>query len=496
MRHKCAGCSKPLHRNHKQYICHFCDTGFTLPDGRKLRPCLTRYHPNCVRIGVPFTTRLPKEGGLYCPNDLAAWKHFICEACTVRSVLEREIGHTAADLCLLMLERARLIDTMNHWAKGSLQAYQTKFRIIQNFASTFQVPILKPTTLLAPPRGAAIKLMWAQERYSLYPSEWRKKNSNLADTIKFGTIRGLRSAAAHFWIWDLLHTNPDKLTLGFRDRPMVVHGCSPTDEVAYTYFTDGLKRRLGDNPKPSTVLLLDHMIWIDAYFESIFEPATNGQVCINICRAATTHLLALLGWLRAKETFGVRWADIEIWTPQQGPALGLPAGVGAILCKLLPQTKSSQTSTADVVLAYTTALGLSLGKWLHRLQQILPQQQLVPEAYVISHANGLPWTSHYYRHTYFYPALYILRALGDPYLARYDDSPGKELTKAIWSFNTYRRTGRSIVSKRRARTLRAATAPETVEHGRWRVSRSTLDMPTAYLEWSYEDRICITLFCS
>jgi hypothetical protein len=78
--------------------------------------------------------------------------------------------------------------------------------------------------------------MWAQERYSLYPSEWRRRHSDLLEaTVKFGSIRAIRSAASHFWIWDLLLTQPDKLTLGFKDRPTMVHGCSPTDEIAYTF---------------------------------------------------------------------------------------------------------------------------------------------------------------------------------------------------------------------------------------------------------------------
>jgi hypothetical protein len=51
----------------------------------------------------------------------------------------------------------------------------------------------------------------------------------------------------------------------------------------------------------------------------------------------------------------------------------------------------------------------------------------------------------------------------------------------------YRRGGRNQVSRKRASNLRAATPAEVVEHGRWRVSRSTLDMPTAYLEWSVAD---------
>jgi hypothetical protein len=46
-------------------------------------------HP--IRMGVPFTTRLSNDGGMHCPKDLTAQIHFICEACTVRSVLGAEL---------------------------------------------------------------------------------------------------------------------------------------------------------------------------------------------------------------------------------------------------------------------------------------------------------------------------------------------------------------------------------------------------------------------
>jgi hypothetical protein len=94
------------------------------------RPCHTRYQPECIRIGLPFTTRLPKDGGLACPKDLAALTDYICEACAVRSVLGRELSRNPADLVLLILDRARFIDLMNHWARGTLQTYQSKFNVL------------------------------------------------------------------------------------------------------------------------------------------------------------------------------------------------------------------------------------------------------------------------------------------------------------------------------------------------------------------------------
>jgi hypothetical protein len=237
------------------------------------------------------------------------------------------------------------------------------------------------------------------------------------------------------------------------------------------------------------------MRWIDKYYLDLYRHSTNDLTRVNICRAAITHLSSYLGWLRARETFSVTWGDVTMIPPMYGPVWGLPEHMGAVLLKLLPQTKSSQTATADVVLAYTTASGLSLGSWIMRLRPFLTPGELRPEAFVLAHPNGNSWSSHYYRYTYFYPALAILRSLGDPYLSKYDESAGMGLTDAFWSFNTQRRTGRSQVSKKRPTTIRKATPAEVIEHGRWRISRASMDMPTAYLEWGLADRICISFFC-
>jgi hypothetical protein len=243
---------------------------------------------------------------MQCPWDLAAYAHFICEACTVRSVARRELSMYPTDTVLLMLERAWLIDLTNHWARGTLKTYQSKFNIIDDFVTNLHVSVLTPSPLLYPPNGDAIPLMWAQDRYSLYPAEWHRRNSTLLDPIKFGSIRAIRSAASHFWMWDLLLAHPEQLTLGFKDRPVVVEGCSLTDEVVYTFFTDGMRRRLGNNPQPSATLLIRHIVWIDVYYTQMIISAADDNSRIDICRAALTNLFLYLGWLHALETFGIR----------------------------------------------------------------------------------------------------------------------------------------------------------------------------------------------
>jgi hypothetical protein len=323
-----------------QFRCQFCDSGFQKDDFHA-RPCHTRYHVGCIRMGSPFTTRLPKDAGLYCPKDLATQIQFICEACTVRSVRGKKLlSRGPKDTVLLMLERARLVDTSNNWSSGTLKAYQSKYNVIDAFERDLDVEVLPKTTPTYPPDGPAIRLMWAQERYSLYPADWRKKHAILEETLKFGTVRGLRSAASHFWTLDLLQTQADKFTFGFKDRPLIVEACSPTDQAAYTYFTEGMRRRLGDNPRPSAVLTGKHMIWIERYYADLLRYATTRASRRLICTAAVTHLFSYLGWLRALETFGIRWRDPRIVAPADGPSVGLPPGVGIILARLLLQTKS------------------------------------------------------------------------------------------------------------------------------------------------------------
>jgi hypothetical protein len=180
--------------------------------------------------------------------------------------------------------------------------------------------------------------------------------------------------------------------------------------------------------------------------------------------------------------------------PFKGPTLGLPTGIGVILAKLLPQMKSNQVATADVVMAYTWASGMSLGLWFNCLEALLPPSECMPAAFIMAHCEGRAWTSHYYRYTHFYPVLGLMRSLGDPYLKKYDETKGKELIKAFHSFNTMRRSAGSIASKKRPQTIPMAAPAQVIKHGRWRINRSSLDMPTAYLEWPIADQVCITQF--
>jgi hypothetical protein len=126
----------------------------------------------------------------------------------------------------------------------------------------------------------------------LVPIKWLHHHLDLEETVKFGSIRAIRLAASHFWIWNLLLTQLDKLTLGFKDCPTMVHGCSPTDEIAYMSFMDDMRRHVGDNPKPLAVLLLHHIIWMVNYFYELFLHAPTRSGCVEACCAALILILA------------------------------------------------------------------------------------------------------------------------------------------------------------------------------------------------------------
>ena len=109
-RNLCAGCLQPLCNGSSTVLCTFRLRGFG-----NLRPCQTGYHTRCISVGAPFASRRKHGMGLSFPN-ISVWPNFVCEACTVRQILKRElIGRS--DGLLMALERIRLIDMAWSWSK-------------------------------------------------------------------------------------------------------------------------------------------------------------------------------------------------------------------------------------------------------------------------------------------------------------------------------------------------------------------------------------------
>ena len=355
------GCHRGLWRDTPQHLCRFATQGFEI-DGVKFAPCGTTYHIGCIRVGEPFRTRLGNGRGLAYPRTRVA-PPFICEACTVQTQLGTELTTSSNHLRLLMLERMRLIDQANAWSAGTHQNYQASLAQLVCFEQAHGLTILQPTPLQHPPRHASIAVMWAQQHYALQkPIE---PHTQSEERIRFGTTRALRSAASHFYLWDRQIAHPDQ---AMRDpssrRVYLANGVSPTDAVGYGLMATGMARRMGDQSKPPVALTLQQILWIMRHLEDNWNTnATHRSQC-NTAAAAVVNFLGWLGWLRLVETFSLTWGDITITRPQDGPRIGLPRGVGAIELRLLPETKSSRTKVADVVISYLCGSGLAPGLWL------------------------------------------------------------------------------------------------------------------------------------
>ena len=441
------------------------------------------YHCSCFRVGPPFTTRRQKDGGLSFPSSVSVWPTFICEACTVRTVLGRELS-LATDVRLVCLERMRLLDLFHGWASSTHSLYQSKLRQIRQFEQRHSLIILPRDGPAVPPATPDIPLAWCQEAL-LIPVD-----PSSSSTVSYNTARQLRSAASQYLALHSLLCNPSSYFDS--QRRLLLQPARSTDAASMTLLQHGLAARIGTATHPSTALLFRHVQALLQSLESQLSTTEIYHTRLDLLRAiVATHLL-WLGWLRSSELFGLCWRDITIVFPPDGPSIDLPVGLGAVLLRLLPETKSSRSQTADVVISYSTRSGLHPGRWLHRLRRSLgsppPHQQL------FLHQDGSSWTSRSFRTTFLYPSLRSLQTAGDPALTPYTGPDGNRLEDKFWALHSFRRGARSHVSRRRLNASgRPAPASLVYEHGRWRRRRSSEPIDVQYLEWPVRDKIILTL---
>jgi hypothetical protein len=215
-RHSWAGCHQSLSRNPEKLRCSFRDARFTTAKGIPLRACKTVYHPTCISVGSPFTSRRRHQAGLAFPA-IHDWATFICEAYTVRGILKRELTGPN-NWQLMALERMRLIDMAHYWATNTHKTYGSKLQILRNFGGTYGFEVLKPTLLVRPSDGPEIPLMWCQEAYGLRPGHSRRKDNSDDLTLAFSTIRSIQSGASQFFAWDMMVSRPHEAYLDDRKR--------------------------------------------------------------------------------------------------------------------------------------------------------------------------------------------------------------------------------------------------------------------------------------
>jgi hypothetical protein len=476
------------------HVCEFAQTGFPWANrSGRAHPCGVRYHAKCIQVGTPFTTRLGKNEGLIYPWH-APTPHYVCEICSVRAHVNRELFPHSSDIALTMVERVRQVDYMGGWSTSTLKKYGPYLRYLQRFERQFGVRVLTAPPLLRPPVSPAYTLNWAQQLYALRTTRGRDGESN---RIRFATVRQIRSAAAWYYTQAITMQFPGQVMRDRFRRGMVMSHVSPTDETTTTLAATGMARRLGTEVKKSWALSYVHIAYMDTHLDKFYESALDDDAQHELACAGTVNLLSYLGWLRSNETFAASDEGITKIPPKDGPTRGLPPNIGAVEFRLLASTKSDQTVTADVIIAWLSLSGLSLGKWMTRLERFT---SAIPGRLFSTRTNPV-WTSYHFRADFAYPILELQRTSGEPTLKAFTDQPGHRIRDKVYSMHSWRRAGRSRVSRKprhdepNPKGTRMASSTEVYEHGRWQVAASSENMPRRYNQWDLIDRIGITLFC-
>lgn len=418
----------------------------------------------------------------------------MCELCTVRAVLDRELG-ALGDHRLLGLERMRLLDLAHSWSVRTHVQYQAKMKYVRNFERLHPgLVILRTPEPVHPSRGSEIPLMWAEEAYSLRPSTARAGRLDPSAHVSYGTIRQLRSAVSQFYTISMLSEQSGGLRLDQQRRLHLGQG-RLTDDAALTYFTRGFSARLGTDTQPSMVLLDRHVRFMNQEFEAHYRNSHTGSSRRYWARAGLANLLLWLGWIRSGELFGLTGQDIQVTLPSDGPRKDLPAGMGCLLLRLREETKSDRTRRADVPIAYETASGYAPGVWLARLSANLPGG-VSDGRPLFTQDDGTLWDSYYFRHTFLYPSLYRQQAAGDAYLRAFTGQGSNSIPAKFWSLHSWRRGARTHCARaNNPGCLRKATTAEIYEHARWRRKRASEAIDMIYLDLPLLDRLKITYCC-
>jgi hypothetical protein len=126
----------------------------------------------------------------------------ICESCTVRAILGRELTLMSGDIQLLILDRMRLIDMAHAWASSTLQGGGQGTSVGSTISG-------RNTASTQPPQSSVIPLLWGVLEYTLQTSRKTVKG------IKYNTARNLQSAVSAYHFWEKMLQFPGHM---YRDR--------------------------------------------------------------------------------------------------------------------------------------------------------------------------------------------------------------------------------------------------------------------------------------
>jgi hypothetical protein len=255
----------------------------------------------------------------------------------------------------------RILDMVHSWSLGTHKQHQSKVGVISKFESKCDVflRILRPTTLVRPPSGPDIGLMWLMEACSLRRTKIRGTNDT--KFLSNASVWPLRSPASLHQAWDLMVSNPGSAFFDQQKR-LICQSVRPTDGVGCSLFATGIAARIGENAVPSVALLDRHVRSLVDDLEEIYLMARTPQARRKAVLAGFATLLLWLGWLRSSETFDACWSDFDVVEPEDGPTMDSPRGCGVVSVRLGPETKSSRNKPVDMSVAYQTLSGYHIGK--------------------------------------------------------------------------------------------------------------------------------------
>jgi hypothetical protein len=248
---------------------------------------------------------------------------FICEACTVRAFLGRELTWTSGDIQLLMLERMRLADMAHAWDSLKLQGTARYLGRLSNFGQKYGIELSPKAPITQHPRSAIIPLLWGVLEYTL------RKSRKMGEGIKYNTSRSLQSAASVYHLWEKMLQFPGHM---YQDRDNNVIGAShlsPTDSVIATLGDNGMMRCLGTERIPPVALRYSHVAFNQEFRRRQYDGWGDDWLSqYEYAAASFAETCAWGGWLRAAETFSLDDEDVEIITPANGALHNFPIGVG------------------------------------------------------------------------------------------------------------------------------------------------------------------------
>ena len=234
----CAGCHQPISAKITQYCCKFSRSGFT-QNNLSFRPCGVTYHLECIRVSEPFRTRLPDGNGLKFPN-VSHIPAFICEACSVRSVLLRELRPNNEDLTLMKLERMRMIDLACSLASKTLDQYNYYLRRIQVFESQFKIDVLRDIILDHPPGRKLLPALWCQQWFAIQRPRRGRYAKVEEGQMTFGSARDFRSALGFHHLWGISLRHPGLVTSTVDIRGGLMGDLTPNESVEYWRMIEGM----------------------------------------------------------------------------------------------------------------------------------------------------------------------------------------------------------------------------------------------------------------